>query len=169
MIIQKCKLVYEYSIENRSNYALWAWHTLDILGDPFKCILKGMKSFPISMIWKSDHLSLHNALISKTDQNTEQIWNFFKLRSGLTIWKCPYKYKYQMNGLAPNIIHHINASELWNAFLSNICDFDNHVWFCRHLKRSNKGHQNGIFYVTFDLFWDDPIAHGYKITITHWR
>ena len=80
--------------------------------------------------------SWHNALISKSGQMKKKngILLFFKLFSGLNIWKCPYNY--QMNGLNPNMIHHINASELWNAFISYICDFDNHVWFCRHLKRS---------------------------------
>ena len=28
--------------------------------------------FPISMIWKSNHWSLHNALISKSGQNAEK-------------------------------------------------------------------------------------------------
>ena len=32
-----------------------------------------------------------------------------------------------MNDLNPNMIPHINASELWNASISDICDFDNHV------------------------------------------
>ena len=74
-----------------------------------------MRIFPISMIWKSDHWSLHNALISKSGQNAEKsgMWLFFKLFSVLTIWKCPYNY--QMNDLNPNMIPHINASELWNA------------------------------------------------------
>ena len=59
---------------------------------------------------------------------------FFKLFSGLTIWKCSYNY--QMNGLNPKMIPHINASEERNAFILHDCDFDNHVWCGRHLKRS---------------------------------
>ena len=46
----------------------------------------------ISMIWKSDHWSLHHVFISKSGQNAKQsgISLFFKLYLRLTIWKCPY-------------------------------------------------------------------------------
>jgi len=53
-----------------------------------------MRIFLISMIWKSGNWSLHNTLISQNGQNAEKqlrnFWLFFKLFSGLSIWKCPY-------------------------------------------------------------------------------
>ena len=59
----------------------------------------------------------------------EKKQNFIRI-----IWKYPYNY--QMNGLNPYRTPHINTSELWNAFISSDSDFDDHVWFCFHLKRS---------------------------------
>ena len=86
-----------------------------------------MRIFAISMIWKSDHWSVHNALISKSGQNAKKsgIWLFsnyfwYSLSGNVHIIT-------KMNCLNPNMTPHINASELWNAFISDICDFDNHV------------------------------------------
>ena len=54
-----------------------------------------LRIFPISTIWKSDYRSLHNALISNCRQNARKIRKmaFFKLFSGLIIWKYPYNYQ----------------------------------------------------------------------------
>ena len=90
--------------------------------------------FPISMIWKSDYWSLHNVLISKSGQERLGKWLFSNYFRDLVSENIPIITK--LNGLTPKMIPHINASELWNASISDICDFDNDVWLCHHLKRS---------------------------------
>ena len=62
-----------------------------------------------------------------------------------------------MNGLNPNMI---NASELWYAIISHVCDFNNHVLYDYHLK-TVKDHQN------VDLF--ETIPSLIIIKITHIR
>ena len=128
------------------------------------------------IIWKSDHWSLHHALISKSGQNAEnsRILLFFKPFSGLTFWKCSYNY--QMNCLNPNMIPHIltplkYGMQLFHIFVILIIIF----YFAVIWKgqRSSKW----WFSVTFDLFWDDPITHGrenptyviYMHSIIQWR
>ena len=79
-----------------------------------------MRIFAISMIWKSDHWSVNNALISKSGQNAEKsgillFSNYFRdlLSENVHIMT-------KRNGLNPNAIPHINASELWNASISHM-------------------------------------------------
>ena len=93
--------------------------------------------FLISMIWKSDHWSLHNALISKTGRNAEKsgMWLFSNNFRDLLSENVHIITK--RNGLTPNMIHLINASELWNAFISHIWDFHDHEWWDCLKKRSN--------------------------------
>ena len=59
----------------------------DIYDDTMKKKENFMRFFLISIILKSDHWSLHNALISKSGQNAEKsgICFFFKQFSGLAI------------------------------------------------------------------------------------
>ena len=110
--------------------------------------------FTIPIIWKSDHWSLCYVLINKSGQNEE--------KSGKWLFSNYFQDLLSENGLKPNMIPHINVSEVWNAFITHICDFDNHVWFCRHLK-GHRSHQNGNFSVTFDLFETIPSLMVLKI------
>ena len=74
----------------------------------------------ISMIWKSDHWSLHHVFISKSGQNAKQsgISLFSNYICGLLSENVHITAK--MNGLNPNVIPHMNAIELWNAYLSHM-------------------------------------------------
>ena len=76
-----------------------------------------IRILPISTIWKSDYWSLHNVLISKSGQNAERLgkWLFSNYFRDLVSENIPIITK--LNGLTPKMIPHINASELWNAFI----------------------------------------------------
>ena len=102
--------------------------------------------FLISMIWKSDYWSLHNVLNGKSGQNAEKsgIWVF----SVLTIWKCPYNY--EMNGLKPNIIPHMNAMPVnYGMQLCQICRI---LMTMSNGIVSKKGYRKITILMTFDLF-----------------
>ena len=140
--------------------------TANIPGDPRKCdelvfliTLKVVKIepnywvekkqnfiriFQISMIWKSDQWSLHNTLISKSGQNAERSgkWPFSN-----NFWDLVSENVHiitKRNGLTPNMIPLINASELWNAFISHIWDFHDHEWW-NGLKKGQRLQKNDHF------------------------
>ena len=84
LVVKVVKLELSYWLEKKQNF---------------------MIIFLISMIWRSDYWSLHNVLISKSDQNAEKsgIWLFSNYFRDL-LSENAHIIHYQLNGLNPNMI-----------------------------------------------------------------